>query len=222
MNKLIILFLVSFACPVSQLSVAHANAARLRRAEVDIYFSQSSSKISDKSAAELDRFAATLDSILADDRISAVEITGSSSIDGPESYNLRLSGDRASALFLYLFNDLPIDHSLISFESLGENWQGLHTLTAASESVPSKARALEIIGGDASPANKESALRALDKGSTWRFLVSDIFPRLRYASVTVSCENHPSITQTVEFEEPDVNLKALSTPPPMPVCCIVA
>lgn len=239
MNKLTILILMSIACCYSELNCAHAITTHSPRAAESLvdyetitsgravdsishntYFSQSSSKITEKSAAKLDRFAAKLDSIFAIDRISAVEITGSSSIDGPENYNLRLSGDRASALFLYLFNERDIDHSLISFESLGENWRGLQDLVTKSETIPAKSKALEIIAGNGSLIYKESALRTLNGGKTWRHLVSDIFPLLRYATVKVNYENHAPISQKVEFEEPDANLKPLPTPP-MPICCIV-
>lgn len=179
-----------------------------------IRFPLNGSSLDKSSRDRLDTFSSRIDSIAARDVITSIDIAGSSSPDGPEKINDRLASDRASALFLYLFSDKDLDPSLFNIYSHGEDWLRLREYILADSLVPNKESVIAIIDSDISLSEKESRLRKLSGGKTWRHLAGAIFPLLRSASVNVRFLNNSPLAETVLFKEETLGNTGSALPPP--------
>ena len=120
---------------------------------------------------------------LQNDPIIGVEITGRSSIDGPEEYNLKLASSRAQKIREAIIATYGIDPQKISLRSLGEDWDLFREQVTADLAVPCREKVLEIIGSTAPLSAKEGKIKSLCGGDTWRYLEREILPAQRSVSV---------------------------------------
>ena len=139
--------------------------------------------------------------------IAEILIVSSSSIDGPERANRKISAQRAEAVRRWIVSEYPELARKIRVESRGEDWSRLRSALADSlrVSASSRTRALEIVDSSLPSDEKESRLRALPE---WQEMFENIFPESRRASVFVTfdsvtcepvCEPDPA-----RVEEPQV------------------
>ncbi|MGL4852854.1 MAG: DUF3575 domain-containing protein [Phocaeicola sp.] len=68
---------------------------------------------------------------------------------------------------------------------LGENWEGLREMVEADSTTPFKEEVLRIIDSNYSFTRKESLLKALAQGQSWRYIQKNFLPYLRGASCMV-------------------------------------
>lgn len=138
---------------------------------------------------ELAKIYAILDGLRNDPDISVkrMDIIGFASPEGSLRHNKWLSERRATALRDYLFSlyDFPRDIYRIVFG--GENWDGLTTALRA-ENIPYKDEIMAVIDGYTVEQNRESRLMALRGGEPYRYLLRNVFPRLRVARCRIEYE----------------------------------
>lgn len=119
--------------------------------------------------------------------IDSIVIQAYASPEGGYRHNLRLARRRAEALRNYLLSkyadSIPvIDQSKIRLLPLGENWDGLYKEVQEYYYRHDRAKVLRILE-DNSVGNetKKWRLQQLDKGYTYRYLITHLMPRLRTA-----------------------------------------
>ena len=120
---------------------------------------------------------------LQNDPIVGVEITGRSSIDGPEEFNLKLASARAQKIREALMATYGIEPQKITLRTLGEDWGLFREQVTADLAVPCRDKVLEIIGSTATLSDKEVEIKSLCDGDTWRYLEREILPAQRSVSV---------------------------------------
>lgn len=131
-------------------------------------------------AAELQKIYRLIETLKKDPdaTITGITIAGYASPEGGYQSNLSLSGKRAEALknrvkVLYGFPE-----SIFSVGGRGEDWVMLDTLVARSY-MQDKYAILEIIRGAGDYDRAEQRLKALGGGKPYRYLLENIYPRLR-------------------------------------------
>lgn len=131
-------------------------------------------------------------------RLEKFEICGYSSPDGPYAFNSRLAGDRAGAVRKYFNHTWGIPMESITVRKEAEDWAKTRELIAESD-ISGKDNVLAIIDGESDGDRRETKLRALNGGRTWRELATNVFPHVRRAEVhVVSDRNEYKATLTDE------------------------
>ena len=110
--------------------------------------------------------------------IQGIVIKGYASPEGPFAFNERLSKDRAIAMKLYLQTKYSLSSNSIMVLWYGEDWDGLKNLVEKSD-LPEKDDVLAIINNNTKPDQKDKELKALNKGTTYRTLFKQFYPKLR-------------------------------------------
>jgi outer membrane protein OmpA-like peptidoglycan-associated protein len=158
--------------------------AETRQGSISIYFGQGLRALDDsfssnnKSLVEL--IAAVRALILSgDSRVAAIVIAGFSSPEGSPELNDRLAYDRAVVVKDFLVDNTGVDPSVVRVFNGGADWAGLRKLVERS-SMYDKQRVLEII--DRGGADRLAMLRRLDGGRTYRYMLENLFPKLRQAA----------------------------------------
>ncbi|WP_295940286.1 DUF3868 domain-containing protein [uncultured Alistipes sp.] len=121
-----------------------------------------------------------------DSRVKRVVIAGFASPEGSFALNDRLAFDRAAAVKRYIMDHSGLQDSTISLYNGSEDWQGLRMLVEKSD-LYDKAQILEIIDNvpiwdPVRKTGRESELMKLDGGRTYRYLLQNLYPRLRNAA----------------------------------------
>ena len=139
--------------------------------------------------------AAVLDKVMSSVRmagdsslytVTSVRFIGYASPDGPEAFNRTLALNRAKSLMNYVMEaDEAIPDSLFTFESIGEDWEGLFAAAAADPAVagnPTLARVREELND-----GNWAACERLLKGDTelYDYLRSNILPSLRRTEYSI-------------------------------------
>lgn len=130
--------------------------------------------------SELAKIHATLDELLGNQqaRITAVELTGYASPEGPHAFNEKLSQRRAEALATYLKEQYQLPYSIYHISWGGEDWTGLYELVTASD-MPEKQRIIDIIEQTGVNDTRIRQFRELDQGKSYRYMNEYYFPKLR-------------------------------------------
>ena len=133
--------------------------------------------------AALDKIIAGIRKIEGIDtlRLHGVEITGFASPEGSEAFNASLGEGRVKALRDYIRSRAP-ELADEDFELINgvENWEGLRRTVAASD-MPGRQKVLDIIDRESGEARKR-ALRQLDGGRPYAYMLRHYYPELRNAS----------------------------------------
>lgn len=136
---------------------------------------------------ELRRLSLKVDSILSIDSVINVRVTGISSVDGPEELNNRLAKARAETMAYWLRNNTQANSSLITTAWIGEDWTWFYQLVENDMKIPEREKVMEIIRSKVTTIpQKETELRNLAKGETWRYLAENIFPQMRVSELVMS------------------------------------
>lgn len=149
-------------------------------------------------------FSAEVDSILKVDTITHVHITGIASVDGPVSLNDRLARARAAAMKKWLVSTTHVPEDIMTTSARGEDWSMFRSLVVNDPQIPAQARLLQIIDSSSSVNAKETAIRRLDNGNTWRYLAEKVFPLMRCAEVMLDVKHRFLVQlpeEIVETEE---------------------
>ncbi len=160
--------------------------------------------------------AAELNEVLADPdkKLLEVWVLGAASPDGPEARNKYLSRLRATWAVDYLRKTTHIPENKLRVEVLGEDWEDFARLVKRSDS-PYRDEILDVLAKWKSPVDREYALRRQNKGATWTWLSSDVFPELRSVRFAIFCLYDPKvIPATPRFLEPVATRSAEFAPSP--------
>ena len=147
-----------------------------------------------RNTAELAKIRETIDQV-RDDRfatITGISIKGYASPEGTYANNERLAKGRSEALLDYVKQryDLAGVETNVDYEP--EDWAGLEKKVEASD-LPDKAELLAIIRAD-EPADwdaREWKLKNLNGGSSYRYLLNEIYPALRHSDYEVDYTIRP-------------------------------
>lgn len=143
--------------------------------------------------AQLEQINTVLNDIKSNKNINitAIEIEGYASPEGPSERNEQLSRERGQALKQYLSKnlDLPMNKYQVTYG--GENWTDLISLVEAS-SIDHKEEILSIIKNTKDVNERKTKLAALDGGRPYQQMLTQFYPQLRNAVCHIHI--HYSIT----------------------------
>lgn len=109
-----------------------------------------------------------------------IEIMGYASPEGTLKFNTELGEGRANTLREYILGQLPqLKEEQFNLINGVENWDGLRKMVAESD-IKEKDAVLEIIDTKSGEARK-NALKRLNNGTTYRYLLKNFYPQLRKA-----------------------------------------
>lgn len=133
----------------------------------------------------------SIENLLKQDIVGYVSISVSSSPDGPYASNERLARNRAKSIAA-LFEG-RIAPELLDITVIPENWDGIVEMIEDSYTYSDKGEILEILNNtEIDYDERERRLRALNYGSTWRYMCREYLPKLRSASMIRLYREAPS------------------------------
>ncbi|KAA6343832.1 hypothetical protein EZS27_008497 [termite gut metagenome] len=152
--------------------------------------------------------------------ISSIDIFAYTSFEGTWESNIKLSENRALAIKKYLLNTFQfLEQVHLHTEGLSEDWNLFREKATGDENIPSQKQLIEIIDNPhLNYDQKESGIKRLAKGATYRYLLKNILFSQRRVDVYVIFHYEkevvlPQIVHPVMVEEP----KPLPEPLPKPV-----
>lgn len=114
----------------------------------------------------------------SDIEITDFNIAGYASPEAPASHNKMLAENRAKAFADYLVSKFDMPRSKFKVESFGEDWDGLKKAVEASN-IADKEEILNIIATVDNVDARDTPLKRLSGGQTYRTLLNDFYPPLR-------------------------------------------
>lgn len=165
--------------------------------------------------ASMDSFIENISQAANSDKLDHIVIYGFASPDGPEDFNARLAKKRCEAIADYIAERAGISRDLITTEAGGEAWEDLRKMVEENPQVPDRERVLELLDNSnlkdhSGDAKRKSQLKVLANGKPYRWLLTNIFPDLRYALAVSyykpedAAENEeaiPTIAEIIELSE---------------------
>lgn len=120
-------------------------------------------------------------------RIDSITIHSFASPEGRYEHNRWLAAERGKSAKRYILKNLPEDKqipdSLIYLRPTPENWVGMREEIVEKYPFENKTDVLDIIDRtDIDATKKESLLRRLDSGRSWRYIIKNVMPQLRNAA----------------------------------------
>ena len=178
---------------------------------IKVYFEVNRDKFNPElfdNASVMERFIEKVDSANSAGAIERIDVFGYSSPEGSHQRNQRLSDRRCRNIADYIVARTGVDPQLVTAKGMGEAWDELRAMIEANPDVPYRARLLDII--DNTPewifdkqghiiGGRKKKLMDLAGGRPYRWLLANIFPKLRYA-LTVSV-HYVAIEETFPDEE---------------------
>lgn len=155
--------------------------------------------------------------------IESITIYSYASPEGNTKYNRWLAAERGKAAKRYILANIPkyrnYPDSLIRLQPIAENWVGMREEIVARYELPDKATVLEIMDREGiSDAYRKQLLIALNGGISWRYILKNIMPHLRYATWVSSW--YPVEKTSSNMLQPRVSpldVPALDIIPPQPI-----
>ena len=164
-----------------------------------IYFEVSETCV-DSCYGSNNQVIAVLDSLLARNSdtkyITALNVITSVSPEDDESYNTNLISKRNHSVseFLQRYHS-NIDVNKIHYFSAGENWSELRKMAAADPNLPDREEVLILIDYHKNDiVKRKQLLRKLNQGAAYRYMVNNVFPKLRRSEITIVREI-PEVTE---------------------------
>jgi len=122
-------------------------------------------------------------------RITRIQIVGYASFDGRVSYNEKLAAGRANTIKTYMQSLYPLPDSLFAVCNGGESWAELRYQLAKVE-FEGRDEVLAIIDTEPDPDKRETLIKQLHGGATYRYMRDELKRILRnLGCITVYCEN---------------------------------
>lgn len=120
-------------------------------------------------------------------RIDSITIYSYASPEGSYAGNKRLAAERGKAAKQFLLGLFPqerqLPESLVKLDPTAENWAGLRDKVQYEYTLSDKDQVLAILDRtDISDERRKVLLKRLNGGKSWRYMVKEIMPRLRYAT----------------------------------------
>ena len=143
--------------------------------------------------------------------VEQIHITGYASPDGPEQLNASLAKQRAQNFEHYADKQFGIAGKYdVVVNSAIAPWSDVRAKLAASN-IAGRDEALKILDGNHTPAEKQTALKALP--AVWHFLAHEVLPPLRRVEVDVRYKQGEVVTTRVAMA-PKPTPKPAPTPAP--------
>lgn len=114
----------------------------------------------------------------SDMALTGVSLCGYASPEGSVARNKQLSEGRAIALKKYLMTKFDYPESYYTIHFGGEDWAGLAALVEKSD-MQYKQEVLDLIASVPQEQARETLLMALKDGSPYRWMLKELFPKLR-------------------------------------------
>lgn len=111
--------------------------------------------------------------------LDAIDIAGYASPEGEHQMNVTLSQGRADALKDYIRKELDLEDEQFNITAGAEDWAGLRELVVQS-TLADKDNIIDIID-NVPQQDRQSALKKLSSGKTYRTLLHSYYPQLRDA-----------------------------------------
>lgn len=118
--------------------------------------------------------------------IDSIKVYSNASPDGKQSFNTKLSQERALSIKNYFeikYSHIP--QVKLIWQSNGENWNLLRELIKQDTNIPSNQSVLNIIYREKNLDQRERQLKQLSKGNPYKSLLKNIFPHLRNSTTTI-------------------------------------
>lgn len=154
----------------------------------------------------LDIFGQRIDSLRMNQKYSlkSVSVCGCSSPEGSYIFNQWLSGRRAGALLSRIRSILHVPDSIVSVDNRVCDWSGLFEAVRSDSLVPDRKVVLAMLrphyrdGNDTAASIRHSdillqKLHMLDGGRAYRYMLVNMFPALREATLQVTYGSADSI-----------------------------
>lgn len=118
-------------------------------------------------------------------KITEFNIEGYASPEASVPHNKMLAENRAKAFADYLVTKLNVSRDMFTVSSHGEDWVGLRKAVEASN-INDKSDILRIIDTVENPDARDTPLKELSNGDTYRTLLNTYYPPLRRTDYTVA------------------------------------
>jgi len=125
-----------------------------------------------------------------DFEITEFEIHGYASPEASVPHNRMLAHNRANAFADYLVSKFGIERNRFKVTGHGEDWNGLREKIAAS-TMGDKQDVLKIIDNVSNPDDRDSEIKKLSGGETYRTLLNNFYPPLRRTEYVVAYNVRP-------------------------------
>ena len=112
-----------------------------------------------------------------------VEINSAASPDGNPGDNKILSDRRTDELASYIIRHAGLSEKQIKKHSEGVAWEELHKAVNHDNSTPYRDEVLRILQDTTGDRNKK--LKSLHSGEAYGYMLANIFPRLRFSTLTL-------------------------------------
>lgn len=122
--------------------------------------------------------------------ITSLTVAGFASPEATVAYNKSLSQRRAQAFADYLSSRFGIAQSQMRIEAPGEDWEMTRRLVAESNHTD-RAAILSIIDETPNPDARDAQLKELSAGATYRWLLTELYPKVRRVEYTIAYEVRP-------------------------------
>ena len=157
-------------------------------------------------------------------QIDSITIYSYASPEGSYAGNKRLAAERGKTAKQFLLNLFPkerhLPESLIKLDPTAENWAGLRDKVVYEYALADKEEVLTILDRtDITDERRKVLLKRLNAGRSWRYIVKEIMPQLRYAT-WISVWQRIEVDKAIEepaclaIEMPDIPMPKLE---PIPV-----
>lgn len=139
-------------------------------------------------AVELAKINNTIEVITSDKNVrpTGIELKGFASPEGRYASNKVLAENRVKALREYIRSKNDFKADFFSIDAVPEDWDGFKMKTEADLNMPNRDEVLAIIASQEDPDKKEAKLRSLKGGSSFVYVLKDIFPSLRRSEYKVN------------------------------------
>ncbi len=185
----------------------------------------------------LTQFVSQIDSILRmkpEPTVRSIDIFGAASPEGSYDFNRTLSEGRAKSIMDYLDGRLALPDSAVTISYAVRNWDALRRAVLADSLVPDREDVIRLLDSSIveypSPMSVAQSdrllqsLRNLDGGRPYRFMIRNIFPALREATLVVTFSQRmpkpllarrvmPRLTDAIADTLPEHIVLALPEPP---------
>ena len=131
----------------------------------------------------LGRFISSIHMTEANGSKVYVEINSGASPEGDAADNKLLSDRRTDALASYIIRHAGLSEKQIRKHSEGVAWKDLHKAVNYDNSTPYRNEVLRILQDTTGDRNKK--LKSLHSGEAYGYMLANIFPRLRFSTLTL-------------------------------------
>ena len=120
-------------------------------------------------------------------RIDSITIYSYASPEGRYEFNKWLAEERGKTAKRYILEHIPeykhIPDSIVRIAPTAENWEGLREEVVENYLLDDKQEVLAILDMDGlSDEQRKTKLKGLNKGKSWRYILKNLMPHLRYAT----------------------------------------